>query len=469
MSAEDILRDEINKCRNCEACKSLLDLSCVVFPEMFRLADEERETGKKISTHELRYLANLCNFCAMCPCPDIRAAIMNAKTEYVEKHGLSFRIRAIENVERIGKLGSAIPQLTNFLLQTHVTGDLTKKTLGLHRNRKVPIFPKENLSAWLKSRHNKRIRHRAKDKKKVAYFAGCTARYFFPEIPKAVIDILERNGIEVVFLEQQCCGMPSLLEGDRKLTLEFARFNVARLAKAVEDGYQIVCSCPTCGFMLKNVLKVGAHRFSKYRGSADAHDGFVKIPVGGGVLYSVYGPFIEVPEVLLETMLRDDGYFSSISQRLRIMVSENTFDLGEFLRTLHMQGEFDTSLGPVSVRVAYYPPCHLREQRMGRPYEYLLNLIPKLSVKTITGDYCCGNAGIMGFKQEFHHLSIKIASRLIAKIKTLKPEVIATDCLSCRMQFNQLINYKVLHPVQMIKESYNQYRGHIETSKRSRA
>lgn len=461
MSAEDILRYEINKCRNCEAYKSLLDLSCVVFPEMFRLADEKRATGKEISTHDLRHLVDLCNFCAACPCLDIRAAIINATTEYVDQYGLSLKIRAIENVQCMGRLGGAMPQLTNFLLQNQLTARLMKQAAGLHKNRKIPSFAKENFGAWLRSRPHKRIRPSSKDKKKVAYFAGCTARYFFPEIPKAVVDILERNGIEVFFLEQQCCGMPSLLEGDRKLTLEFARFNVARLAKAIEDGYQIVCSCPTCGFMLKNVLKVGAYHSSEYRASLKSHDGFVKIPLGQGILSSVYGRFIEVPEALLDTMLRDDGYFSSISPKIRIMVAENTSDLGEFLRTLHMRGKFDTRLGPVSVRAAYYPPCHLREQRIGRPYESLLRLIPELSIATINGHYCCGNSGIMGFKEAFHHLSIKIASRLIARIKTLNPEVIATDCLSCRIQFNQLTNYKVLHPVQMIKESYRHYQGHM--------
>lgn len=46
MSAEDRLRYEINKCRNCEACRSLTNFSCLVFPEMFNLVDRERETGK---------------------------------------------------------------------------------------------------------------------------------------------------------------------------------------------------------------------------------------------------------------------------------------------------------------------------------------------------------------------------------------------------------------------------------------
>ncbi|NTW37244.1 MAG: hypothetical protein HGB17_14195 [Syntrophobacteraceae bacterium] len=52
--------------------------------------------------------------------------------------------------------------------------------------------------------------------------------------------------------------MPSLLEGDQSLTFEFASFNVDRLSDAVDAGCDIVCSCPTCGYMLKHVLSEGA-------------------------------------------------------------------------------------------------------------------------------------------------------------------------------------------------------------------
>lgn len=462
MSAEDRLRSEINKCRNCGTCRTLLNFSCLVFPEMFRMVDEERKTRKKISTDQLIHLINLCNFCAQCPCLDIREAIMNAKTEYMEKYGLGFKIRVIENVERIGKLGGAIPSFTNLLLGNRVTRWLMEKTIGIHRNRKIPNFPKANVSAWLRKR-NKNIRPVSKDKKKVVYFAGCTARYLFPEVAKAVIEVFEKNGLEVLYPEQQCCGMPSMLEGDRKLTLEFSTFNVAHLSKAVEEGYDIVCSCPTCGYMLKNVLKVGAYYSAEYRESVKSEDGFVKIPISG-VISSVYGDgaFMSIPIELFEAILKDEGYFSSISPKKRIMVAENTYDVGEYLWMLHERDEFDTSLGPISMRGVYYPPCHLRKQRIGRPYQNLLSLIPGISLDLINGNYCCGNGGIMGFKQEFHRSSIKIGGRLVAKIKSLNPEVIATDCLSCRMQFNQLTNYEVLHPIQIIKESYKNYQEQSE-------
>ena len=457
MNAEAKLRYEINKCRNCEACRFLVNFSCLVFPEMFRLVDKERKTGENITTHELMRLINLCNFCGACPCLDIRAAIMEAKTEYMDKHGLSFKIRAIENVERIGKLGGAIPQLTNFLFKNEIARGVLGKTVGIHGERRIPDFPKENFQAWIKGR-KENTKSKAEGKKKVAYFAGCTARYLFPDVAKAALEVLERNGIDVYYPEQQCCGMPSLLEGDRKLTLEFARFNVDRLAEVVEQGYDIVCSCPTCGYMLKNVLKIGAYYSDEYLEQVESDDDFVMIPVADAML-SV-SAFARVPKRYLDAALKDEGYFSSLDPKKRIMVVENTYDLGEYLRMLYKRGELDTKLGTVSLRTVYYPPCHLREQRIGRPYENLLDLIPGVSVDPINGNYCCGNGGIMGFKQEFHHSSIKIASRLIAKIKGINPDVLTTDCLSCRIQFNQIIPYKVLHPIEIIKESYVNYQAH---------
>lgn len=60
-----------------------------------------------------------------------------------------------------------------------------------------------------------------------------------------------------------------MLEGDRKLTLKFSEYTVERLAEAIDDGYDIVCSCPTCGFMLKNVLKAGAYYSPEYQASVE--------------------------------------------------------------------------------------------------------------------------------------------------------------------------------------------------------
>lgn len=414
------------------------------------------ETGKKITPEELRNLVDLCNFCAVCPCPNIRADIMTAKTAFITRDGLGYNIRIIEDVERIGKLCGVFPLMANFLLQNKRIGSFFKRMAGIHKKRRLPRFPEKDFQTWMKRKSlQKGLR---KKKKKVAYFAGCTGRYFFPEVPKAAIEVFQHNGIEVYFPEQKCCGMPTLLEGDRRFTLKLVGFNVDRLADVVKDGYDIVCSCPTCGFMLKDILKEGAYYSDEYQDAVGADEHYMKIPGDRKTANPGDNTFVMLKKSLYKGLLKDEGYFSSIDPQKRIMVAENTYDLGEYLRNLHVAGELETTFGPISIRSAYYPPCHLREQNIGRPYQELLDLIPEMTTEPIQGEfYCCGMGGIMGFKREFYKTSLKMGSRLIGKIKDVDPQWLVTDCLSCRLQFDQMTPYNVLHPIEILKKSYATY------------
>ena len=456
---ENTARMVVDACSDCDVCRFLMDTDCLMFPELYRLYDKEIETGQKITSKELRKLVDLCNFCALCPCPNIRADIIKAKTQFIDRDGLKFGVRTLEDVERVGKLCGMVPQLTNLLFQNKLTGELLKSATGIHQERQIPLFPVENFPQWAK-KHNLNTQPKKQSHRKIAYFAGCTANYLFPDVPKAVVQVLKHNGFEVYYPEQKCCGMPSLLEGDRKLTMNFVRFNLEHLAEAVENGYDIVCSCPTCGFMLRNILKEGAYYSSEYQESVGADEAYIKIPVGKASNNPGDREFELIKKSIYEKILKDDGYFSTISPLKRIKVAENTYDLGEFLAGLHKTGELNTTFGTVSGRMVYYPPCHLREQNIGRPFLDLLQILPGITLEPIKGElFCCGMAGIMGFKREFHHASIHLGSRLMYKIKELNPENIITDCLSCRLQFAQLTPHKVIHPIEILNEAYSNAKG----------
>ena len=168
-----------------------------------------------------------------------------------------------------------------------------------------------------------------------------------------------------------------------------------------------------------------------------ADDTYLKMPAArvsdnpGGKKFNV------LKRNMFQDILKDEGYFSTIDPMKRILVAENTYDLGEYLTALHQSGELNTDFGDVTGRMVYYPPCHLREQNIGRPYQELLNLLPGIDLESVDGSlYCCGMAGIMGFKRDFHETSIHLGRRLIEKIKGLDPQWLVTDCLSCRLQFN---------------------------------
>jgi glycerol-3-phosphate dehydrogenase subunit C len=452
-SPENKARKVIDECADCDVCRFLMDTDCLMFPELYRLYDRELETGEKVTSEELRHMVDLCNFCALCPCPPVRANLIEAKTSFIDRDGLKFGVRTLEDVERMAQLCGAAPRLANRILRDKVTSGVIKKAAGIHPDRRIPAFPMENFPQWAQ-KHGLTKQQEKSLNPKVAYFAGCTANYLFPEVPRAVVEVLQHNRFDVFCPEAKCCGMPSMLEGDRPLTLEFVKNNIDTLAEIVADGYDLVCSCPTCGFMLRNVLKEGAYYSEQYQASVGAGGAYFKIPTTGVSANPGGKKFNVLKKSMFQDILKDDGYFSPIDPMKRIRVAENTYDLGEYLLDLHRAGELKTTFGEISGHLVYYPPCHLREQNIGRPYQELLSLLPGVNLEPVDGSlYCCGMAGIMGFKKDFHETSLHLGHRLMDRIKALDPQWLVTDCLSCRLQFNQTLPYKVLHPIEVLKDA----------------
>jgi glycerol-3-phosphate dehydrogenase subunit C len=463
---ERTARKIVMDCADCDCCRPIMDESCLFFPELYRLYDKETETGQKISSDELRQLVEKCNFCALCPCPNIRADIIRAKTQFIERDGLKFAVRSVEDVERIGKICGVLPGLANRLLRSGLAGGMIKEALGIHRDRKMPEFPEKSFTAWARKK-GLHVKPNPAAGRRVAYFAGCTARYIFPEVARATVEVLRHNGIEVYCPEQKCCGMPTFLEGDRNLTMEFAGHNLSILADAATDGFDILCSCPTCSFMLRNLLAEGAYYSQEYQESAGADPKFIRVPAKSKPGESPQGKMKVFDKTIFQNILKDEGYFSSLDPMKRVAVAEKTYDVGEYLLRLHRSGALRTGFSPIESQAVYYLPCHQREQEFGQPYLDLLALIPGMALESIRGNlYCCGLAGVMGFKQDFHEDAIKLGSRLIDKIKELNPEILVTDCLSCRLQFQQLLPIKVLHPVEILWQAYRK-KGRVHGLRRT--
>jgi glycerol-3-phosphate dehydrogenase subunit C len=467
---ERLARKVVELCANCDECRKLMeDTPCLFFPRLFQLYDRETDKNKKITSDELKKLIDLCNMCGLCTCFTVRADIREAKDAFVARDGLNPAIRILEDVQRVGKICGAFPRLANLLSEITPIANLAKQMTGIHPKRKLPKLPPESFDAWAKNRNLHQKRETTGPK--VAYFAGCTARYLFPEVAKATVEVLERNGVTVHFPEQKCCGMPSLLEGDRPFTFELADYNLQQLEDAIDDGYDIVCSCPTCGYMLKGVLSEGAYLSEEYRDILRAmmaetggnpqkvRERILQQEATPGGRVTPASPRSSKPplpiQLIVSGMLKDEGYFAAIDGRKRIKIASHSYDVGEYLRELDRNGKFNRALGPVRGRMAYYAPCHLKEQNVGQPWAELLSLVPEISMENVGGPFdCCGISGIMGFKKEFHAISLAMGSRLMEKIKAIDPETLVSDCLSCRIQFNQELPYPVLHPVEVLNKAY---------------
>lgn len=473
---EALARQLVEDCADCGLCRDIMDdMPCLFFPVLYRLHDKEKAGAGQLRSEKLKTLLDFCNSCGQCPCASIRVKIREAKDAFIERDGLAKSVRIIEDVRLVGRVCGAIPRLANLLTQNEPTAAILKKTIGIHPDRKLPEFPVRSFGAWAKQRGLHRMR--PANGRKVAYFTGCTARYLFPEVAKATVEVLEHNGIAVYLPKQHCCGMPTMLEGDRRFTFDLVGRNMPELRRCIEAGYDIVTSCPTCSYMFKSVLRDGAFYAEDYRTlvtnmAAEMEGNFSAAQnqltrdetafTGRANASSAWGrqPWLlkHIVRGRFPNQVRDEGYFASIAGLDRIRIASHTYELGEYLRELHQTGELELDLGKTPQRTVYFPPCHLKEQDMGQPWMDLLRLIPGNRTEKVGDTYdCCGLGGVMGFKKRFHNASLAMGRPTMEKIKAAAPDCVATDCLSCRLQFNQMLPYKGAHPVEILWESYRSH------------
>jgi glycerol-3-phosphate dehydrogenase subunit C len=218
-----LLRGVLDACADCDTCRFLMEEDCLFFPELYRLYDKEKNTGIPAQAADLHNLSQLCTLCGLCPCSNIRADIIRGKTEQVQKRGMPLGIRLLADVQRFGRWGSLAPRLLNSLLSIVPIERTIKKLVGIHPHRRMPRIALESFFSWAE---RKGLNQRPKQGPTATYFAGCTAGYFFPEVGQAAVGVLIQNGISTYIPPQQCCGMPTLLEGNSQTTLQRVKSNM---------------------------------------------------------------------------------------------------------------------------------------------------------------------------------------------------------------------------------------------------
>ena len=69
-----------------------------------------------------------------------------------------------------------------------------------------------------------------KGREKAAFYSGCLIDFSYPEMGEAVVRILNKAGIEVVFPEgQTCCGAPARYSGAYEVAAQNAQDNIEAL------------------------------------------------------------------------------------------------------------------------------------------------------------------------------------------------------------------------------------------------
>ena len=406
-SVDKELRRVYDICAGCRRCLPL----CPSFKVMFDRLDVEAVDGDvdKLPAADVKEVVDLCYQCKLCynHCPytpphrwqvDFPRLMLRARSAEARARGVTRQDRFLGNTGLVGRLGSMTAPLSNWMSAFPPHRALMQAVVGIHRDRKLPLFHRETFSRWFDQRKRRASAAGAPSAaKRVALFATCSVEYNDPATGKAAVAVLEKHGVDVTVPAQRCCGMPYLDGGAMKEAKALIADNVVSLARAVREGREIVVPGPTCSYMLKQ-------EYPWLDGSEDAN-----------------------------------------------LVARSTRDLFEYLAGLHAEGRLDTRFPNAPGKIAYQLPCHLKAQNMGTRSADVLRLTGA-AVETI--ERCSAVDGTWGMKKEFFELSMKVAEPLFKGIEAAAPDRVATDCPLAALQINQGTGRSALHPIRILADAY---------------
>jgi L-lactate dehydrogenase complex protein LldF len=224
-----------------------------------------------------------------------------------------------------------------------------------------------------------------KGREKAALYAGCLIDFSYPEMAEAVVKVLNKAGIEVVFPEgQTCCGAPARYNGAYETAAGNARDNIQALLE--EDVTYVVSACPTCTVALKE-------------------------------------DFLSTFESL---GMKDD------LEGARKLAAK-TIDFSTLVKRLVDEGRLEFKDGEALETVTYHDSCHLkRTLRASEPPRELLKKAGFEIKEMAECDICCGMAGSYSLK--LPELSAPILARKLDNIKATGAQSVAMDCPGCVMQ-----------------------------------
>jgi len=396
-------------CPTCRRCYNL----CPSFDVLFRALDRPEVDGEvdRLAPGDLGRFSDLCFECKLCipHCPyypphrwdvDIPRLVLRDRASRVQSEGKPrFRERMLASVDAVGRVATFAAPVANALNESRLARVLMEKTLGVHRDRLLPAWSGETFLRWWERRGGATEPSAAAPARdRVALFVTCAVNANTPEVGRAAVAVLEKNGCEVVVPAQRCCGMPFLESGDLESARECRRDNVATLLPFVRAGYAIVSPGPTCSLTLKKE-------------------------------YPVIGPEEEAKEVAGQTL-----------------------DLCEYLMRRHAGGRLATDFRRSPGKIVYHVPCHLKVQDIGFKSRDLLQLIPGSEVVTI--ERCTGHDGTWSMKTEYFPLSMKVGRPVFDAVERERPDRVATDCALAGVQIRQGTGKTPKHPIQIVAEAY---------------
>ncbi len=240
---------------------------------------------------------------------------------------------------------------------------------------------------------------------RVALLAGCAQRVLDPDINSATIEVLARNGVEVLVpAAQGCCGGLAWHTGELRAAQAFARRNLAAFPPDVDA---ILTNAAGCGSAM--------HEYDLIlRGTPD--------------------------EARAETF------------RQRVM------DVSAFLQALGLR-ELPKGCGR-TMKVAYQDACHLAHaQGVRREPRELLRSIPGLELCELAEAHlCCGSAGTYNLDQPA--IAASLGRKKAQAVIATGAEVVVSGNIGCLTQLRVHLGelgspIQVRHTMQLLRDGYS--------------
>jgi glycerol-3-phosphate dehydrogenase subunit C len=391
------IKTDTKKCYYCGICEPL----CPVFKPLFKLlAREYEEGGAPITSAEFGPIADLCYYCKLClPACGIGInfprLVLDYKIARVRDHGQTLQNNLLMHTELVGKWSSHMAPLANFALSNGLNRRLMEFVVGIDHRRTMPRAAGETFPRWFKQH----APARKNGERKVAIFSGCFVDYYDPAVGIAAVQVLEKNGVDVILPPQRCCGIPMLTEGSLAGAMENFRYNVDALAPLAKDGYTIVTLDGPCAMTFRQ----------------------------------------ELPQFLATDEARQLGF------RIR--------DINQYLMEMHKRGELNTQFNPVEGKIAYHASCAAKLQHIETAGYDLVCLVPGLTVERVDKG-CCGFDGSFGFKKQSYDIANEVGANLFEWVRTTGAGEAVTDCPMCEVQIADGAQVKTARPVQVLARAY---------------
>jgi L-lactate dehydrogenase complex protein LldF len=339
------------------------------------------------SSEDIQGLCIQCGACKdVCPAKiDIPALIMEIRRRLVQKEGvpmLQKSIYAVVNNRRLfhGMLRAASIAGKPFSKGTKFIRHLPMFLADLTDGRSLPAIAVKPFRDVFKT-----ISQPKNLKEKAVFYGGCLIDFAYPEMGEALVKILNKAGIEVLFPEgQTCCGAPARYNGAYEVAAQNAEDNIQALL--AERADYVVSACPTCTVALDH-------------------------------------EFIATFESL--------GRKKYLPQAREL--AAKTIDFSTLVKKLVDEGRLSFKEGQHLGKITYHDSCHLkRTLHADQPPRQLLEKAGYELSEMFECDICCGMGGSYSLK--LPEISAPILQRKLKNIKDTGAPIVAMDCPGCVMQ-----------------------------------